>query len=68
MVVILLLISQLLFLSNIDRLQIKTAMDTNLWHLFIACNLLIVFLMITAELWARYSKQSLNMGWLAAGF
>ncbi|MDH6371366.1 hypothetical protein CA600_13035 [Paenibacillus sp. VTT E-133280] len=68
MVVILLLISQLLFLSNINRLQIKTTMDTNLWHLFIACNLLIVALMITAELWLRYNKQSPKYGVVSCGF
>lgn len=68
MVVILLLISQLLLLSNIDRLRIKTTLDTNLWHLFIACNLLIVILMITAELWLRYSKHSPKYGVVSCGF
>lgn len=68
MVVTLMMVSQILFLSNIDHLDLKTPLDTDQSYLFLACNVLIVTIMIAAELWLRYSKLSPKQGVICCGF
>lgn len=67
-VVILLMLAQILFVSNVDRLVLKTPFDTNQSHLFLACNLFIVIFMIAAELWLRNSMKSPKLGVVCCGF
>jgi two-component system cell cycle response regulator len=62
------MVAQILFMINIDLLDAKTPQYKVQTHLFLACNLLIVILMVAAELWLRYSKLSPKYGVVSCGF
>lgn len=68
MVVVFMMVAQMLFVLNADRLDLKTPLDSDQSHLFIACNVLIVIFMIAAEIWLRLSKQYPKHGVVSCGF
>ncbi|ASA19996.1 hypothetical protein B9T62_03770 [Paenibacillus donghaensis] len=47
------MIAELLFVLSADMLNVKTPVNSDSWHLFMACNVLIVFCLVSAEFWLR---------------
>lgn len=68
LVVFFMMIAQILFVLSADRLDLKTPLNSEQAHLFIACNVLIVTLMLAAEMWLRFSKQYPKHAVVSCGF